>query len=385
MSRSRHSAGTAAQRLRDMALDETDVDLPPLRPLFVCTNGTGVGHLTRVSAIARHAPASVKPVVLTMCAASQIPMWANIAVEYYPTRAYSGMEQRDWNRRLAGTILNVVEAHDVDAMIFDGPWPYAGLIRAADARSDLPLIWCRRGMSKSPSPALLEKAKRFDAILVPGELAGAADPDEIDRLSHVLPLDPVLLTDAHDLVDVHTARQELGLDPERPAVLVQLGAGNINDTRALQEEVVRAIAMHTTAQICLARSAISNQTTDQQHVATVSRYPLGTHLRAFDFAVSACGYNSFHELVAAAVPAVLIPNLSTSTDDQGRRAETAARLGLALHAHPERPEDISQAVRDITDPEIAAGLRRRCAEAFPGNGAATAMAAIERLASGGRL
>ncbi len=56
----------------------------------------------------------------------------------------------------------------------------------------------------------------------------------------------------------------------------------------------------------------------------MSVYPLSRYLRAFDAAVVAAGYNSYHEMVMAGVPAAYVPNLATTTDDQLARAEHAA-------------------------------------------------------------
>jgi UDP-N-acetylglucosamine:LPS N-acetylglucosamine transferase len=84
------------------------------------------------------------------------------------------------------------------------------------------------------------------------------------------------------------------------------------------------------------------------------------------------------------VPTLMIPNTSTSTDDQERRAALAAKDGLALDAHPDEPDDIVRAIESLFDPDVRHAITARCRQAFPGNGAAEAMERIERLALRGR-
>ena len=61
----------------------------------------------------------------------------------------------------------------------------------------------------------------------------------------------------------------------------------------------------------------------------VRDFPLSRRFRAFDLAVSAAGYNSFHELLRFGIPTLFIPNQDTALDDQQGRAQFAADRGLA--------------------------------------------------------
>jgi hypothetical protein len=56
-------------------------------------------------------------------------------------------------------------------------------------------------------------------------------------------------------------------------------------------------------------------------------YPMSRYYAAFDAAVSAAGYNAFHELLAMRVPTLFVP-MTRETDDQAARARYAADAGL---------------------------------------------------------
>ena len=64
-------------------------------------------------------------------------------------------------------------------------------------------------------------------------------------------------------------------------------------------------------------------------VHVVHEFPFSRRFRAFDLAVSASGYNSFHELLRFGIPTLFIPNRNTALDDQRARARFAADTGLA--------------------------------------------------------
>jgi UDP:flavonoid glycosyltransferase YjiC (YdhE family) len=75
------------------------------RVLFVTSNGTGLGHLTRGMAIARRFGEGLEPVFLTLSAAAPVVDRMGFAVEYFPSHAAAAAEApRRWDRRLRSRI-----------------------------------------------------------------------------------------------------------------------------------------------------------------------------------------------------------------------------------------------------------------------------------------
>ena len=61
-------------------------------------------------------------------------------------------------------------------MIFDGTYPYRGMLQAL-RRSGRKLVWVRRGMWKEgQGTANLQFARYFDAVIEPGEAPPTATP-----------------------------------------------------------------------------------------------------------------------------------------------------------------------------------------------------------------
>jgi UDP:flavonoid glycosyltransferase YjiC (YdhE family) len=63
--------------------------------------------------------------------------------------------------------------------------------------------------------------------------------------------------------------------------------------------------------ICVTQTEIAQSDRARTDVHIVREFPLSRRFRAFDLAVSASGYNSFHELLRFGIPTLFIPNLDT--------------------------------------------------------------------------
>ena len=109
--------------------------------------------------------------------------------------------------------------------------------------------------------------------------------------------------------------------------------------------------------------------------AAVTTVPPITRARpAADLAVAAADYTTYHELLAAGVPTVFIPDQGSTLHDELARARFAAAAGAALVVDdPVRLDDV---LAEAARPEVRGALARRCAEVAFANGAADAAAWI---------
>jgi UDP:flavonoid glycosyltransferase YjiC (YdhE family) len=82
-------------------------------------------------------------------------------------------------------------------------------------------------------------------------------------------------------------------------------------------------------EICVTQTEIADSNRTRADVHVIREFPLSRRFRAFDLSVSACGYNSFHELLRFGIPTLFIPNQNTALDDQQGRVRWAADSGLA--------------------------------------------------------
>lgn len=353
----------------------------PPRVLFVSSNGAGMGHLTRLMAMARRATERVQPVFFSLSQAVPVVGAEGFPYEYCPSRGALGVPTGEWNRMFGRRFAAALERHRPEAMVFDGTWPYIGLIEARERFPDIAFVWSRRAMWKADTPPdQLHKQPYFDLVVEPGEFAAAFDGGPT-RQADALRVDPIVLLDPEDVMDRMTARSELELDPHRPAVLVTLGAGNINDLSSDLGVVIAVLSEDSERQIVVTKPPIAgaSATFNPSRVRHLSTYPLSRYANAFDFAVSATGYNSYHEHIAFGLPTIFVPNLLTRTDNQLARARYAQQVGVGRSVISVTSASFTTAVAELDDGATRVAMADACHERWPGNGAADAMAAVESL------
>ena len=342
------------------------------RILFATSNGTGLGHLTRGMAIARRLPDSVQPLFLTLSQAMPVTVQEGFFAEFLCSYEYGNMDGRHWNTHYQRRMEHVLDMYEPDLVVFDGVYPYLGLIRAIRRRSDTRFIWCRRAMWKAQTGVEhLRDTALFREVLEPGEYAEDADQGPtVPRRHEAHRVAPIVYLGADELLDRAEAAQALGLDPTRPAVLVQLGSGSVSTIETTAGRVVERLLRVPDLQVTVAESVISGASMDLPdgvHRARV--YPLARYNAAFDFAVAAPGYNLFHEALAYGMPTLFVPKLDSTRDDQEGRARWAAQHGVGLAWDAREPDALDGALGPLLNPDTRAEMSDALRRLAPASGA----------------
>ena len=352
------------------------------RLLFISSNGVGMGHLTRLLAIARRCPDDVQPVFATLSQGMPVVTGMGYLAEYLPDHRYLDCDISTWNRFLRRELDEMIRFYDARVVLFDCNCPYQGLIDAAGDNPDRWCVWCRRGMwRRGAGEEFIRRERHFQAVLEPRDLAGALDQGlTVGHRQRTRLVDPIRLLDDHELVPREVARRELGLDLDRPAILLLLGSENNFDFRMLRRLIVRHLRSRGGLQIAVGEWMISNRRADLPEDVTIVRgFPFARWLHAFDGAVSAVGYNSFHELIYAGVPAVFVPNENPKQDDQLARALYAERHGLGYCLRTSEIYRVADVLDGLLDPDERAAIRSRCAALGGANGAQEAARMVAEL------
>lgn len=305
-------------------------DAERMRVLFITSNGAGMGHLTRCIAIARAGRSHFDSAIVTLSTSAAVVGNFDIPYLRFDSPNKSGLEPRDWNTRFELFLTEIMRSHRPSLIVFDGPWIYNGLVSAAE-KSELEIVWLRRGLWKSD--AFSSEIDRFSAIskavITPADIGDSLDGGPLSTREDFESVPAITLNEETELLDSKTAKRRLGLLDERAYVLIQLGAGNINDldvTRAEIIEAIRSYGPHLEPVVTISPLSLSAQEADE--VTTIDRvYPIAPYLNAFEFVIAAGGYNSVHEMARFHIPGMVVPNLSTKTDDQLLRSEAFAQFG----------------------------------------------------------
>ena len=290
--------------------------------VFFPTNGVGFGHFTRLYSLARRMKKlddSLEIVFFTT-----MPTLHILYNEGYTTYHLSGrkkhqdMTASQWNAMVEEQLSLVFANHLPKAFIFDGAFPYRGMLNAIHNKNKTSKYWVRRGTFKKGTKIPVDSITHFDHIIHPKDSL-AMDPSEIDHGVNVITCSAMTLLDEDELLPRNKARQKLGLNPDEKVAYVQLGAGRINDIDSeIRITVDELISQNYT--IILGESMLGERIDiDVENVKIIRDYPNSMYFKAFDISVQAGGYNSFHEARRFSLPTIFYPNMNTGMDDQFAR------------------------------------------------------------------
>ena len=354
--------------------------------ILATSNGVGMGHLARASAIALELKEIANPIIVSMAGGvAEVPNFVGVRCEYIPGRDRGWMPRKLWDAYLRDRLLALVEETDAQVLSFDGVVPYPGVIAAKLKRNDLALVWVRRGLwqKKPQGLALGLQSMMMDEIIEPGDFARVYDHGPTKRRKDATLTSAVSLYQESSALSRDQARVALGIDLDRPAILVQLGTGD-SDMNEKMTAALEGLIGWKDLQVVLTKRPVDanghSLVPEGLEIKQVRYFPLAKVLHAFDAAICATGYNGVHELLPARIPTVFVSNIR-GTDDQESRAQWCHELGYALRADQADLANITETVRLLQDPEERSRLTRMCKKLPEANGAKEAAQILYELAT----
>lgn len=341
--------------------------------ILATSNGVGMGHLARASAVALALKDVANPIIVSMAGGiAELPSYMGIRCEYIPGRDRGWMSREKWDKYLRDRLLALVEETGATVLSFDGVVPYPGVIAAKNSNSNLALVWVRRGLwQKKPQRFVLGlQSRMMDKIIEPGDIAREYDHGPTAIRKDAVLTSPVSLFQPTHAMSREDARKALGLDPHRPAVLVQLGTGD-SDVNEKMSAALSGLLGWKDLQVILTKAPRDKNgkslAPDGLDIKVLRYFPLANVLHAFDAGVCATGYNGVHELLPAGLPTVFVSNIR-GTDDQEARAQWCHDKGFALRADQSDLSDITAKVRELQDSVTRERLSKKCKELPAANG-----------------
>lgn len=363
--------------------------LPPIEGLgesilFIATNGAGLGHLTRCLAVARRIKKKqpeVEIIFLTTSLALTTIRREGFTAYCIPSlMLIKNMSSGQWNALLKTMMSQLLQLYKFSAVIFDGAMPYASITATMAKEKHIPKIWIRRGSEKNNelTEKRSEAEKDFDYVIIPGE--AKEPPKKFDQ--KLYPVPPIIYLDKSEIWSREDVRRYLKISENKVVVYVQLGAGNINDIDSDINKVIMELRKHPGVVMVLGESIIGNELKIiEDDIVVIKDYPNSKYLNGFDFAISACGYNSFHELIYFGVPTIFLPNMNTKTDDQYARAMISQNHDAGIVVTDIGTGELAYAIDRMCDPAQNEKMRENCRKIIQENGADSAADLILRFKS----
>ena len=326
-------------------------------------NGRGMGHLTRQLAILRWVrrigqvlDRNVECWVLTSSEADTLARREGFCSLKLPSKAMfrdAGMEPARYLRVARGWVLNALAGLGPDLLLVDTfPGGSFGELTAALEFANRRVLVARRVRPEfAKEDAYRALLPLYQRVIV---------PDATD-------VGPILIRDRAELLDRETARRRLGVT--RRTVYVSLGGGGDVNAPSVLPRLVRQLTESWDV-VVGAGPLYEGPELRGPSVVWMDRYVPVELFAGFDAAVSAGGYNSFHELMHAGVPTVFLPQARIA-DDQLLRAQQAESAGAGR---------VARSASEVLELLESPGTAQAALDLVPRNGAKqAALAALEGL------
>jgi len=343
--------------------------------ILATSNGIGMGHLTRASAIASELKSFANPIIISMASGVvEVPKIVGVRFEYVPGRDRRWMGRFEWDKYLRDRIAALIDETGAKIVGFDGVVPYPGIIGVKNIRPNISLVWVRRGFwQKTPQRYLLNlQSKMMDLIITPGDFGQSYDKGPTTNRNDSTLVKPISIYNSLNSLSKSEARKVLGIDPDRPAVLVQLGIGEA-DANAKLTAALTGLLSWPSLQVILTKDPIDSQGNNLApaglEIKVIRYFPLANVLNAFDAAICAAGYNSVHEELAANIPTLFIPN-TRGTDNQAARAAWTADNKMALTVDQSNLKQIQENAAKLALQNVRDELSANCSKLPQASGAA---------------
>ena len=321
--------------------------------VFFPSNGVGFGHFTRLYAIARRLTKSnpdTEIIFFTTMPTLHIPYSEGFVTYHLAGRGkQKEMSASKWNMLVEEMLTLVFETHKPRAFVFDGAFPYRGMLNAIRENNSTNKIWVRRGMFKKGSKIPVDSIEHFDLIIHPGD-AVEEKITEINHNAEIMKTSAITLFDQNELWARQKARRRIGIPSDCISVYVQLGAGRINDIESEVRIVIDSLLENDKVHVVLGESMLGNRLDiEMQRVHIIRDYPNSMYLNAFDYSVQAGGYNSFHEMRLMSLPTLFLPNMNTGMDDQLSRCLEAQKEGWGIVNQDRAKSGIEKDIKKMFD------------------------------------
>ena len=356
-----------------------------LTAVAYAVNGSGLGHLTRVLAIlrwmrrlARLSGVHLNAYVLTSSEASGLALEEGFAAFKIPSKTAireADLPKDDYLRLARQWVWHSLGLIKPELLIVD-TFP-AGSFGELAYALDVPRarVFIKRAMKEefARTAGVQHLLPFYDRILIPGE-AGSEQTAETAEAARTRHVGPIMLRSREEMRPRDEARRRLGIPVDKLGVWLSAGGGG--DPRAQNgiETLAGILRAEPDLHLVIGAGPLYRAAPIRgANITWLTGFNAMEDFAGLDFAISAAGYNSFHELLHAGVPVALFAQEKIA-DEQSRRVRVAAEAGCALSLKVDgegrvSEEDLRRVLGELRSPQRRAELSLKAGEFVPTNDA----------------
>jgi UDP:flavonoid glycosyltransferase YjiC (YdhE family) len=331
---------------------------PPCIVLFNI-NGNGMGHMSTCLAYANRLRDRARPVFFSLASAIEVINDMGFEADYMVSRFWSRANSWEWDQELSKRLGMMFERVRPQVVVFDGTWPYRGLLNAAAAYGVPRIVWSNLVLYKKDMHEVPISEDNFDLVIRLGELGSHFSVERESGASRCVTIPPFTMLENEDLLGRDDARDALGLGRDGRYALISLGPGNLKDISSIGRSLVDELQRRGYTVVWTRPPISASDVTLPDQVISITQFPLVRIMRAFDVFVSAAGYNTCCEVLQSGIPTLFVPNTQVA-DDQTARAKLVAKAIPAVVSPCETPEQRAIAIErllsirgaKLTDPPV---------------------------------
>ena len=167
------------------------------------TNGVGFGHFTRMLALAKRMKVqdpALEIIFFTTMPTLHLLKPHGIAAHHISGPKYFlNFESSDWNALLEEQLRICFETHKPKQFIFDGAFPYRGMLRAI-FQHPMNKVWVRRGMFRKDATNIpVDSIEHFDMLVRPGDSGPVNSKNGLEITINQIECNPILFANQEEL------------------------------------------------------------------------------------------------------------------------------------------------------------------------------------------
>lgn len=344
-------------------------------------NGAGLGHVTRLLSVAKwmrryvalldQRPAEV--LFLTSSDASHVLAEAGFAAFKIPSKTIARkteLNKLEYRRLAKHFIWNTLGVFSPDLLVVD-TFPsgsFDELFQVLDGPFKKSFIFRKVKPEYAARATFQSAASMYDTVVAPHSLENCpveqVGGKNIQYSGEVVQFDPV------DLMEATDARHDLGVaDGDRLVYISAGGGGDPNAQRQLESIVVALKEFPSVHLLIGAGPLYRGPRISRPRVTWYDGPAVAKYFAGIDAAISAAGYNTFHELMMANVPSAFFAQ-SKIADDQRERIQRALDVE-ACHFIEDLDDGstVQESIGRLLDPAAAKETRNNCGKVMQHNGA----------------